>query len=187
MDSKVKHFIEAHNSDDLQIAREIGGEYTNNPYEADWFLFTGGADVSPELYGEKPHPSTSTSPGRDKFCKSIWKYDKPKIGICRGAQFMAVMLGGKLHQDIRWHAGPTHVAAGLDDSLPVFVNSFHHQGIRIGGNYKPVKVAECDLGTICEAVEGPKCFGVQFHPEWMPTTSDGYKFFIENARRIVGL
>jgi len=181
----MKHFIESYNQDDLRIAREIGGEPTNDPDKADWFLFTGGADVSPWMYGEKPHPKTNTNPRRDKYCRSVWQYDKPKIGICRGAQFMAVMLGGKLHQDIQWHAGEVHTAYEIAGGNPIFVNSYHHQGIRIGGNFNPIRVAQCDLGTICEAIEGPKCFGVQFHPEWMKESTDGYKFFIESARRVI--
>ncbi|MDR2705347.1 MAG: gamma-glutamyl-gamma-aminobutyrate hydrolase family protein [Planctomycetaceae bacterium] len=71
----------------------------------DGFLFTGGQDVAPELYGEQPTDCCgAVCPERDTMEKMlleyVLKFDKPALGICRGIQFMNVFLGGTLYQDI---------------------------------------------------------------------------------------
>lgn len=71
----------------------------------DGFLFTGGHDVSPELYNEKPlDGSVSSCVKRDKMelyiLKKAIQLDKPILGICRGIQFINAALGGTLYQDI---------------------------------------------------------------------------------------
>ena len=65
----------------------------DNGEEADLIQFTGGADISPELYGEPRHPKTYPNPLRDRkeeleFRK--WVDKKPMVGICRGAQLWVV-------------------------------------------------------------------------------------------------
>ena len=68
-------------------------------------VLTGGHDVSPELYGEKPGEHMGATCGlRDRmesylFRKAIDK-DLPVLGICRGIQFMNAYLGGSLYQDL---------------------------------------------------------------------------------------
>ena len=72
--------------------------------EADLVVFGGGADISPELYGQEPLPQTYFDEDRDTH--EIWAYNKcvtskiPMFGICRGAQFLHAMNGGKLWQDV---------------------------------------------------------------------------------------
>ncbi|MDR0703517.1 MAG: gamma-glutamyl-gamma-aminobutyrate hydrolase family protein [Planctomycetaceae bacterium] len=71
----------------------------------DGFLFTGGQDVAPELYGEQPADCCgAVCPERDTMEKMlleyVLKFDKPVFGICRGIQFINVFLGGTLYQDI---------------------------------------------------------------------------------------
>ena len=71
----------------------------------DGLLLTGGADVDPELYGERQsrmaHPAKRR---RDLFEISIARlaveHDVPLLAICRGAQILNVALGGNLVQDI---------------------------------------------------------------------------------------
>lgn len=73
--------------------------------------FTGGEDVTPFLYGEKPlaidgKQVTHFNPLRDMHeikCFHTWS-DVPKVGICRGAQFLNVMSGGRLFQHVTDHA-----------------------------------------------------------------------------------
>lgn len=111
--------------------------------EADLILFTGGADVNPEMYGEEVHPNCSMDKDRDKNEATIFdmciKAGKPMIGICRGAQFLTVMSGGKLIQHVGNHARQgTHKMIALDRELlsrglennaikTIDVNSTHHQ------------------------------------------------------------
>jgi len=71
----------------------------------DGFLFTGGQDVSPELYGDKPRAACGEiCEKRDTFERSLFaqalEQDKPMLGICRGIQFFNACLGGTLYQDL---------------------------------------------------------------------------------------
>ena len=95
-------------------------------------LFGGGTDVSPRLYGERvgrytDHPDDN----RDNFetqCFLECDYDgRPMIGICRGSQFLTVMVGGSLVQHVTGHAvGKCHDIV-THDGRQLRVNSFHHQ------------------------------------------------------------
>ena len=71
----------------------------------DGFLFTGGQDVSPELYSEKPRQACGEiCEKRDAFEQRLFaqalEQDKPMLGICRGIQFFNACLGGTLYQDL---------------------------------------------------------------------------------------
>ena len=76
----------------------------------DGFLFTGGHDVDPALYGEAPAGTGETCPARDALEQGLLARaiaaDKPVFGICRGIQLLNVALGGTLWQDL-----PTQRAA----------------------------------------------------------------------------
>lgn len=71
----------------------------------DGFLFTGGQDVDPGLYGEKPI-SDRVVPCRErdalekKILAGAISRDKPVLGICRGIQSLNAALGGTLWQDL---------------------------------------------------------------------------------------
>lgn len=79
-----------------------GAIIVNKIQDADLVLFEGGEDVHPNLYGADIHPTTSFNIERDKqdlFVYGIAKaYNKPMLGICRGAQFLCTRAGGKLIQ-----------------------------------------------------------------------------------------
>jgi len=72
----------------------------------DGFLFTGGHDVSPSIYGENKHPKcTAVCAERDEmetalFNAAVFERNKPVFGICRGIQFFNALLGGTLFQDL---------------------------------------------------------------------------------------
>lgn len=74
--------------------------------EADIIMFTGGPDVDPTVYNEKKGSLTHSSMNRDNNDLALYSSnkDKFKIGICRGAQFLTVMSGGSLFQDVTGHA-----------------------------------------------------------------------------------
>lgn len=112
-----------------------GWQVTDNKIEADLAQFTGGADVSPWLYGEKKHPRTGNTPDRDKFEKheynQLQELGVPCAGICRGGQFLNVMNEGKMYQDVNNHAiGGMHIAYLIGNLVPVYVTSTHHQMMR---------------------------------------------------------
>lgn len=124
-----------------------GWEITRDLLAADLVQFTGGADVSPYLYGEEKHPTTYNDPRRDLVEAGYYKVclllNKPMAGICRGGQFLNVMNGGKLYQNINHHAiGGTHDATlacreDFINSIHTYqVTSTHHQMMRVGNDGK---------------------------------------------------
>lgn len=71
----------------------------------DGLLLSGGGDVDPARWGEPPHPALGqVDPLRDRLEIALvlgaLARDLPLLGICRGAQVMAVADGGDLWQDI---------------------------------------------------------------------------------------
>src|SRR5208283_3834355 len=97
-------------------------------------IFSGGSDVWPGMYGEKPLPTTYYNSYRDHLCKQLFDNEvaanRPMIGICRGAQFLNVASGGLMWQDVDGHAiHGTHEATDDDDSTSQ-VTSTHHQMMR---------------------------------------------------------
>ena len=100
--------------------------------DCDVVLFTGGADVSPHLYCEPRGARTNCQVERDRF--EVWvanmaiKKEKKMLGICRGAQLMCVMAGGKLIQDVDGHLR----SHGIEDVFGnvMLMPSTHHQMMR---------------------------------------------------------
>lgn len=71
----------------------------------DGFLFTGGPDAHPFLFGEDTCQGCgSVSPKRDSMelalLSHVMKTGKPILGICRGIQIINIGLGGTIYQDI---------------------------------------------------------------------------------------
>jgi len=106
-------------------------EIVNNLDDADFLQFTGGADVDPMLYSEPKHPTTHSSPSRDSIEANIFNTyvnAKHMLGICRGAQFLNVMSGGSMWQNVNNHAiGGTHKAFDKISGEEWNVTSTHHQ------------------------------------------------------------
>ena len=75
-------------------------ELVNNLEDANIVLFTGGEDVTPDLYKETKHPRTYCNPDRDNREKEIFqKIDPSKqiaVGICRGLRIVAHVKRGEL-------------------------------------------------------------------------------------------
>ena len=169
----------------------------------DGFLFTGGQDVAPELYGTKDVTGTVVpSPERDKMetllLTKALQTDKAILGICRGLQFINAFLGGTLWQDLpsqhpsdivhrqgKSYGVPTHKVSLSDDLRTLLgkdtleVNTLHHQAIKdLGKDLVPL--AESPDGLI-EAVkmEGKRFVcAVQWHPEYMfKTNADSLRVF----------
>lgn len=98
---------------------------------ADLIGFGGGADIHPSLYGCKDvasmvghHPSR-----RDLQEAKVFDYALnngiPMFGICRGAQFLCAMSGGKLVQHVDNHGGDHTIYTSDDKKMPM--TSTHHQ------------------------------------------------------------
>lgn len=99
---------------------------------ADLVVFTGGADVNPRLYHEEDvHPNTRTDPDRDARDMEIYTQcllgGIPMLGVCRGAQFLHVMNGGRLWQDVDGHIGQHSMVDVKTKEVIQNVSSTHHQ------------------------------------------------------------
>lgn len=113
------------------LRHELGCVLVSDMINADLVMFTGGEDVSPSVYGEKAHPRTHSSPGRDdaesvQFIKA-YSLSKKMIGICRGSQFLCAKAGGKLVQD-QENPQFSH-GVSTYDGKHITVTSTHHQAM----------------------------------------------------------
>lgn len=174
-------------------------DFFKNTDEYDMVLFTGGADISPEYYGDtSPKNMCYTSPRRDAIEKSIFehalKHNIKMSGICRGIQLFTALCGGKLVHHLDNHEGGSHTFRHYKDDEMFRVNSIHHQmcippsdGFIVG--WSDVKLSNVYYGDKDQKMvwEGPEieaillphqqCAGVQWHPEMMHKDSTAYKWF----------
>ena len=181
------------------------------PDRYDWrdiklVVFTGGADVDPSLYSERPHPKTYSDIERDKLEQDYYhaavKGKIPMVGICRGAQFLTVMNGGSLVQHVDNHAVVGTHPIFTDKGKEVKVTSTHHQMMYPKGKFKMLAWAkglsnkyQTGRGTVTPKtlVDEPevvwygntKSLAVQFHPEYMNEDSGGFKYFQELIKEYV--
>lgn len=166
------------------------------PQYLDGLILQGGADISPQSYGEEPlHPDWAGDRVRDAYemelLHEFMEAGKAVLGICRGAQLINVALGGTLYQDIATqietagaHVHPdydrhSHVIEWASNStlaksysgvMNQRVVSIHHQSIRALGRGLRVEARSAGDGVI-EAIrlEGkPYVLGLQWHPEFHP-------------------
>lgn len=157
-------------------------------------VFTGGTDVDPALYGEKPHPFTNNpDKERDALEKIIFevcsKEGIPMVGICRGAQFLCVMNGDSLYQHVSFH-GQDHTLRTKSDLNGFTVSSTHHQLMR-PSYHKAQLLAWASQGALSEpepeVVWYPKtkCLCVQYHPEYLSLNEPGRVYFRELLKEYV--
>ena len=174
----------------------------------DGFVFSGGGDVDPALYGGHLDATVhSIDPERDDFERAliplVLEADKPLLAICRGAQILNVALGGSLYEDIPsalpaalrhdWYPNiprdylahtveiePGSRLAEILGTRKLRTNSLHHQAIRQPApGLEVVARAEDD---VIEAVELPGkrfAIGVQWHPECLPEEPAMQRLFSE--------
>lgn len=148
----------------------------NQIEQADLIQFTGGADVSPSLYGEKQEKRSSCNMARDKIDMLMYaaglRMDMPMAGICRGGQFLNVMNGGKMVQHIDGH-GTSHdiiYLAQNDKKLRIRVSSTHHQHMLANEQLAFIIAKSCGNKApknITEVIyyEYTNCLCFQPHPE----------------------
>tara|TARA_Y100000310_G_scaffold165412_1_gene165144 strand:- start:1929 stop:2672 length:744 start_codon:yes stop_codon:yes gene_type:complete len=181
----------------------------NTTTNIDWYfenlsikgiILTGGGDVNPELYNQKPKYEMDLSNNRDKIEKKLLNVaiDKnlPVLTECRGTQFLNVFFGGSLIQNIKEelrskveHVNITHNIIIKDERTSTFfnkkeleVNSFHNQGFTKENLSKELKIfAESEDGII-EGVYHKKypIAGVLWHPERANSDNEFDKNFIQS-------
>lgn len=131
----------------IQMFLKHGGFFgARHIEEADLVCFTGGEDVDPSLYGQKPGPMTHYNPKRDTYDRQAFdlarENDIMMVGICRGGQLLNVLNGGTMWQHVNGHAGVgTHELLDLETGEVVQVTSTHHQMMQPAESAKVIGVA----------------------------------------------
>lgn len=183
-------------------------EIINVAKRLDGLLLSGGDDIHPEFYNERPLLELELSPEeRTVFeiilLKEVLKLNKPVLGICLGIQLINVALGGNLYQDIPLEI-PDHLNHREKHKVRVEKNSLlykiigeeeitvmsgHHQAVKsTGKGLLPVATSPDDVIEAVEMKDYPFLLGLQWHPE--RDLEDKYtvrlfKAFVDAASKIV--
>ncbi len=165
----------------------------------DGILFTGGHDVSPNVYGAAATdkcgvPCDSRDFMEGFILKLCMSEDKPLLGICRGIQFVNAYLGGTLYQDlpteydsqVEHHMKPpydraVHKVTVYDGSKLADiigagdheVNSYHHQAVKeLSPKVTAMAVSEDGLVEAMDIKHQSFAVAVQWHPEFSYEVSE---------------
>lgn len=181
---------------------------------ADGIILTGGEDINPLQYNDTTNIAVCGDINfrRDTLERKLFNYafenKIPLIGVCRGMQMMNVASGGTLYGDIPTEIGTKvihrnngevyHEIVLCDTSTLIFpiesdtlfVNSWHHQGL---------KVVSENLSVIARSFDGlpeavvmkrnihPFMIAVQFHPERLGNENIIHKQMKKSFYRAIGL
>ena len=148
------------------------------------FLFPGGGDINPELFGKDNRGSINIDAELDLLQLRAFQYayarKLPILGICKGMQLINVALGGTLIQhlpstDVHTHPEYDiyHTTNISPDSFlhvlygeSIVTNSRHHQAVdKLGTHLRAIQW--CTEDKCIEAIEHTRypIWGVQWHPE----------------------
>ena len=172
-------------------------------------ILPGGNDINPRYYGEEPHPYTQHPVyQRDlrefSMAEHAIKTGQPIVGVCRGAQLLCILNGGKLYQHSEPHKQNHAIKcipypSGEDLSFDN-VSAGHHQIMIPSGNYEVLgwnpnetkvwtSATEFHIEKNCpEIVWWPetKSLGIQAHPEWAHPDEPWAKY-IDNLMAELGI
>lgn len=156
----------------------------------DVVLFDGGTDVDSQWYGEERHPfAEAPDVTRDEFERLTFRRAQAAgaacIGICRGAQLLCVLSGGKLIQDVAGHRNNNHDIY-TEDGRKIVAAADHHQMMYPQGVFHELLAwappgtgtSNCEYGKDIPDPEpeiiwvpDTRSLCIQPHPEWMSGAS----------------
>ncbi len=172
-------------------------DFQNIDAFCDGYLFTGGHDIDPCIYGEKNNGkcgviNTERDHIESMIFKKAYEQDKPMLGICRGMQMINALMGGTLYQDIpeevntsiEHHMSPpydreAHKAKVFKDSSLykltnsefISVNSYHHQAVKkLADKLDVMAVSEDGIIEAAEDKSRRFLWAFQWHPEFLYKT-----------------
>lgn len=161
-------------------------------------ILWGGEDISPGLYGELPNKHTwakSTMSNRDiievRLAKRAKELGIPIIGICRGAQLICALAGGKLVQHVTNHQHGHQIET--KDGHYMKTSSLHHQMMipfsidhellakskeNYSSTYQGENEQQIEIPLEPEIVFFPKwkTLAIQGHPEYMEENTNFVKY-----------
>ena len=182
----------------------------------DGLILSGGADYDPHYAGEEPCPLLGTiNEERDLpelfITQLAYNRQLPILGICRGIQTLAMVLGGHVRQDISdiWQHNhsqeeardvTTHSVTVEKDSLlyniysgsklftihsslfTLNVNSFHHQAVdEVGPRFRVIARSDDGIIEAMESTEYKSILGVQWHPECLENGLPIFQWLVDEA------
>lgn len=184
----------------IKTLRDLETELTTESV----LLFGGGEDISPKIYKETPSMFTTTAEPsqRDVFERRAFLDARLAgakcLGICRGAQLLCALSGGKLVQHVTGH-GQDHDIVTHDGKI-FETSSVHHQMMYPTENspHELIATAAPSLSSIyifsddnikrsvpyeAEIVYFTKTqsLGIQGHPEFMSENA----LFVDYCRSLV--
>ena len=170
----------------------------------DGLVISGGDDIPPELYGERPAAAMRRESAErigwerqllDRFAQGA----APLLGVCYGMQLINVHFGGTLIQDIAAtdESALDHGGGGRSTAHEVWITegsflrpllgeaatvcSTHHQAVaRLAHGFR---VAASAADGVVEAIERDHLIAVEWHPEADQTGKAIYRLLVERARR----
>ena len=152
----------------------------------DGFVFTGGDDPRMEHWGITTHNNAKpVSKERQEFELSLLSSlqecpNVPVLGICLGMQWMGLLAGGSINQDLQEPFATNHRTGEhkIQGELGTgFVHTHHHQSIEDPGRLSIVATAN---DGVIEAIQdhSKKWYvGVQWHPERTLDSTLGQSIF----------
>lgn len=202
----------------LPVLEEFNEDTIKSQIEIiDGLLIEGGLDICPIFYGEDPKPELDKVDYKtDKFLFELIRQAVnrkiPILGICKGMQFINVLFGGTLYQDLKYIGLDSNSHRQLSSNINDYckhtiniekdsflskmfpdkellnVNSYHHQAIK--DLAKGIIVDAKSPDGIIEAIhlnnENEWIFGVQWHPERQIRINDElmpiFNTFIDQAK-----
>lgn len=110
----------------------VTGAMIDDGAPIDALVIWGGEDISPSIYSDSVSRYTyapSVPSRRDRIemdaCSAAIKRDIPIIGVCRGAQLVCALAGGRLVQHVNGHGG-SHLME-TNEGRHITTTSVHHQ------------------------------------------------------------
>lgn len=177
----------------------------------DLVVFLGGTDISTSFYGQKKARKTDNPDvARDEREKKAFEFcveqKIPMVGICRGAQLLCALSGGKLIQHVDGHGG-NHVVNAPKLGINYMVSSSHHQmmypfdlpdkdyeiiahsgfglsNTYIGEDDKELWVDVKFVEPECVYFKKTKALCFQNHPEW-ESIPDGFDHSLISFRGLI--
>lgn len=178
----------------------------------DALVIWGGEDISPTLYGD----DVATYCGADKelsrrdrleasACLAAMEREIPLIGVCRGAQLLCAVAGGRLIQHVTGH-GRSHQISTFDHK-GMMTSSVHHQMMfPFGVDHKMIAWSSEKRSTVYvngQDVDDPemknhvepeivwfpriKGLAIQGHPEFIanPDTDPFVQYCMDKVREFI--
>lgn len=187
-------------------------EFLADPKSFSLVGFTGGEDISPELYG---HKNLASGNNADRDAREVLvfevarKHGIPMTGNCRGAQLLNVLVGGTMVQHLKRPHG-NHCITSEGEEFRV--TSAHHQMIVPGPGGQILSWSDVTLSLndmvyggdltqqnlmfererdeirahVTEAIYYPEyaIFGVQHHPEWQKIEEEAPQWTLQKIREL---